>query len=375
MATTTSNISIIEDTSPRPIWLPYWLRVLAIFLLVFIFLVAIELLGEALVGLGKSNFQETLYAINNVFVGLFIGLLLTAILQSSSTVTSMTVAFVASGMLNLTHAIPIIMGANIGTTVTCIVVALGHITRKKEFKRGIATALSHNFFNIFITIILLPLEYFTHTLQHFSLWLAQHLSTSLANFAFLNLTIAPLAKWIANLCEGYDGLAACLAVVLLLLSIRGFTKLSHATFSAKEAKLEALLFGSPIKALLSGIFITATIRSSSVTTSLVVPLAATQRITINNAFCFIMGANVGTTVTALLAALSQSETALSIALVHVLFNVFGVLLLFPFPYLQNIILICSKTLGKWSYEHRLIGFIYLLLIFFVLPFVLILITR
>jgi sodium-dependent phosphate cotransporter len=88
-----------------------------------------------------------------------------------------------------------------------------------------------------------------------------------------------------------------------------------------------------------------------------------------------MGANIGTTITALLAALSKSEVALSIALVHLLFNVFGVIVFFPFPYLRNLLIWFAKFLGKWSFEYRLIGFIYLLFIFFLLPFLLILLTK
>jgi sodium-dependent phosphate cotransporter len=377
MPTSLSDIPLLQEASPQPLGLSYWLRVVLIVLLLFVFLVAIELLGESLAWLGKANLQETLYAMDNAFVGLFIGLLLTALLQSSSTITAMTVAFVASGMLTISNAIPVIMGANIGTTITCIIVAFGHITRKKEFKRGIAAALTHNLFNIFTTIILFPLEYFTGALSKSALWLAAQLSSrlDLGHIGFLDITISPIAKWLMTLCQGYHFLPIGMAVVLLLLSIRGFTKLSHAIVSRDKSKIETLLFGTPLKSLFWGTIITAAIRSSSATTSIVVPLVAANRITIQNAFCFIMGANIGTTVTAILAALSKSEAALSIALVHLLFNVFGALLFFPFAPLQNFAIFCAKTLGKWSFEYRLIGFMYLLFIFFVLPFVLILLTK
>jgi solute carrier family 34 (sodium-dependent phosphate cotransporter) len=377
MPTSLSDIPLLQEASPQPIGLSYWLRLVLIVLLLFVFLVATELLGESLAWIGKANFQETLYAMDNAFVGLFIGLLLTALLQSSSTVTAMTVAFVASGMLTINNAIPVIMGANIGTTITCIIVALGHITRKKEFKRGIAAALTHNFFNIFTTIVLFPLEYFTGALSKSALWLAAQLSSrlDLGHIGILDITISPIAKWLLKLCEGYHFLSVGIAVLLLLISVRGFTKLSQAMVSRDKSKIETLLFGTPLKSLLWGTIITAAIRSSSATTSIVVPLVAANRITIQNAFCFIMGANIGTTVTAILAALSKSEAALSIALVHLLFNVFGALLFFPFAPLQNLAILCAKTLGKWSFEYRLIGFLYLLFIFFVLPFVLILLTK
>jgi sodium-dependent phosphate cotransporter len=356
---------------------PQSLRVGMIVFFVFIFLVAIELLGESLQWLSKEQLQSSLYAINNPFVGLFIGLLVAALLQSSSAVTSLTVAFVASNTLNLSNAIPIVMGANIGTTITCIIVAFGHITSKKEFKRAIAVALTHNFFNIFTACILFPLEYLTNILSKTATFLANILSTKLdlGNIDFLNFTILPVAKYLAQLSVFSSFLPLVLAIFLILVSIRAFSKLSHQIISPTESKLESLIFGTPFKALISGTLITAAIRSSSATTSLVVPLVAANRLSISNAFCFIMGANVGTTVTALLAALSKSEIALSIALVHLLFNLFGVLLFFPIPFFQNFLLICARTLGKWSFEYRLIGFAYLLLIFFLFPFLLILLTK
>ncbi len=354
-----------------------WLRIGMIILFIFVFLVAIELLGESMQLISKDNFQHHLSAINNPFVGLFIGLLIAALLQSSSAVTSLTVAFVASGTLSLANAIPVVMGANVGTTITCIIVALGHITSKKEFKRAIAAALTHNLFNIFIALILFPLEYVSHILSKTASFLAHVLTfkLNLGHINLLDLSILPIAKWLAGLATYSLFLPIGLAIVLILISIRAFSKISQQLISPTESKLESLIFGTPLKALVSGTLITAAIRSSSVTTSLVIPLAAANRLTVLNAFCFIMGANIGTTVTALLAALSKSEIALSIALVHLLFNLFGVILFFPLPFMRNIVIWCAKKLGTWSFEYRLIGFIYLLLIFFLLPFLLILLTK
>ncbi len=357
--------------------IPYWLRFAMIVFFVFIFLVAIELLGESLQWLGKENFKDILYAMNNPFIGLFIGLLVAALLQSSSAVTSLTVAFVASNTLTLNNAIPVVMGANIGTTITCIIVALGYVTSKKEFKRAITAALSHNLFNIFITIILFPLEYFTNILSKSAIFLANVLSTNLdlGHINWLDFMVIPVAKLLYGLAIYSWFLPVGLALILLLISIRAFTKLSQKVFSPSESKLVNLVFGTPLKALISGTLTTVAIRSSSVTTSLVVPLTASNRLSIVNAFCFIMGANVGTTVTALLAALSKSEIALSIALVHLLFNLFGVLVFFPLPFLRNLLIWCAKILGRWSFEYRLIGFVYLLFIFFLFPFLLILLTK
>ncbi|MBA4144855.1 MAG: phosphate transporter, partial [Cytophaga sp.] len=125
-----------------------------------IFLFALDLMISSLQHLGKTAAETIILATSNPFTGLFIGLLVTAIIQSSSTTTSMTVALVASGAITLEGAIPIIMGANVGTTITSTIVSLGFITKKKEFRRAVATGTYHDFFNILTVIILFPLEYY-----------------------------------------------------------------------------------------------------------------------------------------------------------------------------------------------------------------------
>ncbi|MBU1147316.1 MAG: Na/Pi symporter [Candidatus Omnitrophica bacterium] len=116
----------------------------------YLFLVSIGLLGEAFKGFGKEFAENLLRMTSNPFVSLFIGILATSLMQSSSTTTSIVVGMVASGTITVGNAIPIIMGANIGTTVTNTLVSIGHITRREEFKRAIAGATVHDFFNLFV---------------------------------------------------------------------------------------------------------------------------------------------------------------------------------------------------------------------------------
>src|SRR6478752_6473352 len=126
----------------------------------FIFLFALDLMISSLQHLGKTAAETIILATSNPFTGLFIGLLITAIIQSSSATTSMVVALVASGAITLEGAVPIIMGANVGTTITSTIVSLGFITKKKEFRRAVAAGTYHDFFNILTVIILFPLEYY-----------------------------------------------------------------------------------------------------------------------------------------------------------------------------------------------------------------------
>ncbi|MGD2114225.1 MAG: Na/Pi symporter, partial [Acidobacteriota bacterium] len=115
-------------------------RVALLALLLFAFFVGLDMMGLAFKLFGKGLAQEMIARTANPFVGLLVGILATSLVQSSSTTTSMTVGLVAAGALTIDGAIPIIMGANIGTSVTNTLVSLGHVTRREEFKRAFAGA-------------------------------------------------------------------------------------------------------------------------------------------------------------------------------------------------------------------------------------------
>ena len=129
-------------------------------------------MSHAFTGFGSGFAERLIATTSNPFVGLFIGILATSIIQSSGTTTSMIVAFVAAGVLSIRSAVPIIMGANIGTTVTNTLVALGHITRKEEFKRAFSGSTLHDFFNLMTVLILFPIEMSTHYLERAGLFLS-----------------------------------------------------------------------------------------------------------------------------------------------------------------------------------------------------------
>ena len=121
-------------------------RVLLLLFILFVFLVSLNLMSGGFKLLGKDIAQQIITITSNPFVGLFVGLLATALVQSSSTTTSMIVAIVASGSLTLQNAVPMIMGANIGTSVTSTIVALGHVPKRIEFQKAISSATVHDFF-------------------------------------------------------------------------------------------------------------------------------------------------------------------------------------------------------------------------------------
>lgn len=329
--------------------------------------------------MGALNYSFANYAIqatSNPFIGLFIGLLTTALLQSSSTTTTIIVAAVASGNLTLCSAIPIVLGANIGTTITSTIISMSYITKQKEFGRAVAAGTVHDIFNILTAIILFPLELRYGFLESISRKIASfiHIGGSNASyqqtgFGFTNLFSGSI-EFLVNLIGPI--LSLVIGMILLFICIKIFSTFLYKKLIGKtKDKFEQVVFGGRNRSFISGLIVTALAQSSSLTTSLIVPLVAVGKIKIRRAFQFIMGANIGTTITAILAAIFQSEAALSLALVHLLFNLIGVFLFFLTPYLSKVPLFLAKRLGKLTVKARLVGFTYIFLTFFILPFTLI----
>lgn len=347
-----------------------------------LFMFAIELMVTSLQRLG-SNVAETLFlATANPFTAFFIGLLITAMVQSSSTTTSISVALVASGSIPFENAVPVIMGANVGTTITSTIVSLGFMNKKKEFRRAVAAGTYHDIFNILTAVILFPLEYNFRILSGLSGYIKQSF--------FNDSDVPPIGLYthgwglfdpaidffVATVSSGV--VLAALSFLLLFSMIILFRKLiSGLLLGQSPGRFSRFFFLSPIKSFLWGMGITAAIRSSTVTTSLVVPLAANKVVPLKRAAPFILGANMGTTVTAFIAAIinTSSSSAIGIAIAHFLFNLIGVLIFFPIPILRKIPVQLANGFGNLAVRYRIAVLIYMLVVFFFIPFVLIYLNR
>ncbi len=347
--------------------------------LIYVFLVGVSSLESGIKLLG-ADIQESLFSsVSNPLAGLFVGILGTVLVQSSSASTSVIVGLVASGVLGFDHAIPMVMGANIGTTVTNTLVSLGHLRRSVEFKRAFAAATVHDFFNVVIVAVLLPLELLTGAISS----LAKRISEPLVGAAGTEWKspIKALVKkpvgWLEDLWNGLgaDGntlgtlLVVC-GIVSVLVALAFVTKnMRRLVADRVERSLNmALGKGSGMVALLVGLLITISVQSSSITTSLLIPLSAAGVLSLRNAYPVTLGANVGTTITALLAALATSRPeALTIALVHTLFNVGGILLFYPISALRQIPIRGAETLARVAVERRLLAVVYVLGVFIVVP--------
>lgn len=349
-------------------------------LILFLFLVALNLMSGSFKLFGKGFAEQLVSITANPFVSLFIGMLATAVIQSSSTTTTLIVALVASGEISLINAVPLIMGANIGTSVTSTIVSLGHITKKDEYKLAVAGASVHDFFNIITVIVLFTLEVTTGVLSSSASWLAQMVSPQegekMGSAIFF---VKDTAKGIMGLLGNNPYVVLPVGLLALFFSLQYLSKILRTLLVGQiEEKMNKYIFDRPIVSLLTGLVSTTAVQSSSVTSSLMVPLVATSKITLERAFPFLMGANIGTTTTALMAALfldsDVATAALACAFAHLLFNLFGVCILFPIRPVRKIPIVLANGLGNLTMKNRLFGIGYIVVVFFIIPFILITLT-
>lgn len=341
-------------------------------LLLYGFFVSIALMGDSFKFFGRGFAEQLLTTTSNPFVGLLIGILATSLVQSSSTITSMTVALVAGGALSVPGAIPLIIGANVGTSVTNSLVSLAHIGRPAEFQRAFAAATVHDFFNLSAVLILFPLELTTGFLGHAAAYLGRRFEAAggLELVDPIGLVVDPATDFVAVVTSESGLLMLIIAVVLLFVTLTYLvSNLRVLVIARVEAFFDTILFKSAIRALLFGLILTVMVQSSSITTSLAVPLAGAGLLTLEQIFPFTLGANLGTTITAMLAAMVTGvENAVIVAFAHVLFNVFGVVIIWP---IRRIPMGLATFLAALSMRSRLIPIVYILTVFFLVPLALI----
>ena len=383
----------VQSPQGSPKWL-YWIGIAAC---VYGILVAVGMVGAGFkwgTG-GKEGARELFEFATNPFTALLVGMFATALVQSSSTVTSVIVGLAAGG-LPIESAIPMIMGANIGTTITNTIVSLGHAGKKKEFKRAFAAATVHDFFNLFAVVIFLPLELLTGFLEKTSAYLSSQLvgvdSMSIKGFNFIKPITKPVIKEIKSFLNDLpidDKVAAVilalLGVALIFVSILVIGKLLKVVMVGRaKAGLHAAVGRGPLSGIASGTLVTVAVQSSSTTTSLIVPLAGTGVFKLREIYPFTLGANIGTTITAILAATAISGdgalAAMQIALVHFTYNLTAVLTIFGLPSLLNITKLrdlpinCAEWLAVIAADRKLLALAYLGLVFFAIPAILIFAT-
>jgi len=335
----------------------------------YLFLVGVKSLEEGISSFGSDFVDGAFSSVANPIAGLAAGVLATVLVQSSSVTTATIVGLVGSGVLPVETAVPIVMGANIGTTVTNTLASLGHVRQGPYFERAFAAATMHDYFNLMAVAILLPLEVAFGLVSRIATWTAEVVGDILprggtGSSPIKDAIAAPVA-WLEDTISslGWDtaagGIFLGLGLGLIFAALWMITRQMKRVMSGRiESAINGILSkGAGLGALTAGVLMTVAVQSSSITTSILVPLVAAGVLTLQNAFPVTLGANIGTTITALLASLAaESPDALVIALAHVTFNVLGILIIYPWPRIRAIPLwLAEKTATAATRRKSLIA--------------------
>lgn len=379
-------------------WLPFTGRTrsiiewLVVAFAIYVLITAVSGIGAGFKMATGGQAGELFQFAQNPFVGLVIGILATVLTQSSSTTTAITVGMVAGG-LPIAIAIPILLGANIGTTVTSTLVSLGMARDKEVFRRAFGAASVHDMYNLLSVLIFLPLELMFGVLERSSAWLAAQTGGSdggpiAAVFSAIGSGVrsftgpgVDLLIWGVNpLPDPWGGIVLILIGVGLILAVINLIgKMLKVLMVGRAERIFHTAIGrGPMSGILSGTLITVMVQSSSTTTSLAVPLVGSGKFSVKQIYPFTIGANIGTTLTALIAAFAftggEGQIALQAAYVHVLYNLFCAIVIFGIPFLRPLPVTAALWLARLGAENKLYAVTWVLGVFLAIPGLLLLVT-
>jgi len=346
----------------------------------WLFLVGVKALESGISTFGDDFVDQVFSSVTNPVAGLAAGVLATVLVQSSSVTTSTIVGLVGAGVLPVETAVPMVMGANIGTTITNTLASLGHVRQGAYFERAFAAATVHDYFNLLAVAVLLPLEIVFGLVSRIARGLAGIVgglipSAGTGDSPIKTAVKAPVEALMDVVGDlGWQSAEGAIlltgGILLIFMSLWGMTRQMKIVMSGRiESAINGILArGAGAAALLAGLVMTVAVQSSSITTSILVPLVAAGVLTLDNAFPITLGANVGTTVTALLASMAtESPDALVIALAHVTFNVLGILIFYPYPTLRRIPIELARRTGRAVVQRKSIVAVYVIGTFIVVP--------
>ncbi|CAJ1945770.1 unnamed protein product [Cylindrotheca closterium] len=407
--------------------------VVATFFLYF-FLFGLDLLGTGAKVMGGCTAGALFGDDMNPVAGLMVGIVATVLLQSSSTTTSIVVSLVGADTVSVRQGIYMIMGANIGTSVTNTIVAVGHMGDGDQLELAFAGATVHDMFNFLSVAVLMPIEVISGFLFHFTERIIRDFRSQDGEKweGPVKRLVSPLAKRViiansdvtANIakrratcgtfypsngtlaCEDYNDPLSC-KPGLIKCDTKGDVPYCPSFFDAEATEaadktagvcafiiglivlficlfalikiLQAMLIGASTRLLykatsingyvsiLIGTGITMLVQSSSITTSVLTPLVGVGVLRLEQMLPLTLGANLGTTMTAILAALLSKPTAMQVALAHLIFNMVGILIWYPLPAMRSVPLGAARRLGKATRMWRGMPILYLLVTFLVLP--------
>nr|KAG5712138.1 hypothetical protein BaRGS_014488 [Batillaria attramentaria] len=355
---------------------------------------------------------------SNPIAGLMVGVLSTVLVQSSSTSTSIVVSMVSADLLPVRLSIFIIMGTNIGTSVTNTIVAVGQAGERGDFRRAFAAATVHDMFNWLSVLVFLPLEWASGYL----FWLTDAITADIVydptrtdNPEFLKAITKPFTEMfvqlssskIRDIAQGKEvngslmtgdghmfsswsgsdaaagGILLALSLVMLCTCLVLIVKLLASLLKGTIAKVLQRFINSDLPgvlkyftgylAILIGAGLTILVQSSSIFTSALTPLVGVGAIHIDRMYPLTLGSNIGTTVTSILAALASDpsgfKNSFQVALCHLFFNLSGILVWYPVPFMRRVPIGLAKKLGETVFHYRWFAFVYLVFMFFLFPLI------
>lgn len=359
------------------------LRLVLVLGALYLFLAAISSLETGIGMLGENLVDQVFSAVANPLTGLAAGLLATVLVQSSSATTSIIVGLVGAGVLTVEAAVPMVMGANIGSAVTSTLASLGHIRQGVYFERGFAAATMQDFYNILAVVIFLPLELAFGAISKAARGLAGLVtawgsdsgpSEGGGGLSLGDIVDAPVDA-LANLLNGWGlGTAAgpvmiALGLAALVVALILVTRLMKQLVSTRmELAVNSILSKrGGFMAVLAGLFMTLAVQSSGITNSIMVPLVAAGVLSMPNAFPVILGADLGTTATAVLASVAASSPeALVIAMAHVVINFAGIFVFYPMK-VRQVPIRMAQWLSKTAVANKTWVAVYIITVFVAAP--------
>jgi sodium-dependent phosphate cotransporter len=417
-------------------WISVGLFFVCFFLYFFLF--GLELLGSGAKVMSGCKAGELFGDDTNPIAGLMVGILATVLLQSSSTTTSIIVSLTGSA-ISVKQGIYMVMGANIGTSVTNTIVAIGQMGDGDQLERAFAGATVHDMFNFMAVAILLPVEVITGYLNRLTGAMVKGADPEKGEKweGPIKKIVSPIANKIiiANkkliqavakdegdedscsvgggfypiVCEaGTPTASSCSSVGLIACDKKTgdcpsfFSKNATADDDKVSggvifflsicilffcliclvAILQKMLLGMSTRivykatdvngylAIAIGASITMLVQSSSITTSTLTPLVGMGVLRLEQMFPLTLGANIGTTLTAILAAMvSEGTDPLQVALAHLFFNLTGIAIFYPIPFMRKFPLQAARLLGSTTRTWRGFPILYIAVMFVLVPMV------
>ncbi|MDX1905057.1 MAG: hypothetical protein SFU27_12945 [Thermonemataceae bacterium] len=358
--TLTTELSIPKFTSG------YFILGLKFILLLILFFLGTNILLVAVRELAQETLlsKVILYQSYQPFLAFFIGIILTAILHSCNLLGAIAIILVSAKILDTSSAIAALIGINIGTTINPMLVSFGHIMRKKNFRKALSASMLHILLNFLPSILLLPFIYQAEYLfkayffpsrfsswWSFNLWGEQYIENFLQNIGLLSYPLLLLFSAIAILFG-----------VLVLAKL--FFKEKIASIINQRIRKESK---ENIAIAIIASFI---LYSKSFIIKYLINSISNNKASLKQLLPWLLGANIGTAFTLLLASWGHSEQAIHIAFLYFSFSFFPAFL-FISAYLQNKFIWLARYLGGMMHRYHLASFLYVLIFFFILPLLLI----